>query len=719
MIATNDYYFLRHKNLNTNTKDYPYSRTIIIIRKILVVLSIYFLFGLLITQVYANTNISNRDINSEANIDPYQTQHGSVWLHTDNGVYIEALQLQTDVQYEITGSIARARVKQEFINNSSLWVEGIYVFPLPERAAVDQFKMIIGNRIIKGEIKKRSTAKKIYQAAKSAGKKASLIEQQRPNVFTTSLANIAPGEAITVEFEFQQVLEYRDESYRLRFPMVVGPRYHAAKSPRSSQTNPTLAETSVHTETSVKENTLNPIRIHLLLDAGFSLLDLSSSYHQIDIKQTSESRYSISTIGKNIASDRDFELVWKPQLIDKPQLSALYESPDNNTGGDIYTMLTLLPPDLSHLQQKVPARDIVFVLDISGSMAGTSIDQAKASLITALDRLTAMDRFNIIWFNNETDSLFSQAVTATTQNKNNAKKYVDKLQAGGGTEMLPAMKLALSGNKEFSRFKQIVFLTDGNISNESQLFEVIDNKLGNNRLFTIGIGSAPNAYFMRKAANKGRGTFTYIGDVNEVHEKTIALFKKLESPALINIQLNLDRDKYEIFPNIIPDLYAGETTNILIKSQHLPENINIRGDYGNSEWQTSGELKTTAKNGIRIAWAREKISSLMNLQHESNTENERNVIEDIITTTALKHHLVSRYTSLVAVDKTPANISEMLYRQRMKNNLPHGWKQAPTSNGIMLAQTATSLQLNLLLASLFFFATIFIYRFFYRSKVNA
>lgn len=719
MIITNNYCFLRHKKLNNKIQNFPYSRIITIARKILVVLSVYILIGLLFTQVYAKENISNNDINienNENNIAPYQTQRGSVWLHTDNGVYIEALQLQTDVHYEITGSISRARVKQEFINNSSLWVEGIYVFPLPEKAAVDKFKMIIGDRIIEGEIKKRMIAKQIYQAAKSAGKKASLIEQQRPNVFTTSLANIAPGEAITVEFEFQQVLEYKDESYRLRFPTVVGPRYHTSES-LSRQTNSTLNETSVHTETSTERNTLNPIRIHVLLDAGFSLLDLSSSYHPIDIKQTSESRYSISTIGKNIASDRDFELVWKPQLIDTPQLSALYEDPDKNMGGDIYTMLTLLPPDLSHLQQKVQARDIVFVLDISGSMAGTSIDQAKASLIAALNRLTVMDRFNIIWFNNETDSLFPQTVTATTQHKNIAKKYVNKLQAGGGTEMLPAMKLALSGNKEFSRFKQIIFLTDGNISNESQLFDVIDNKLGNNRLFTIGIGSAPNAYFMRKAANKGRGTFTYIGDVNEVHKKTIALFKKLESPALINIQLNLDRDKYEVFPNIIPDLYAGETTNILIRSRHVPENITIRGDYGNSEWQSSGQLKSTSKNGIRIAWAREKISSLMNLQHESNTENERGEIEDIITETALNHHLVSRYTSLVAVDKTPSNISEMLYRQRMKNNLPHGWKTSSTSNGLMLAQTSTGSTLNLLLSLLFFIAALMVYRIFYsRTK---
>jgi len=227
------------------------------------------------------------------------------------------MQLHTDVDYQITGPIARAKIQQRFKNSSSLWAEGIYVFPLPEKAAVDHFRLIIGQRIIEGQVKPRDTAKKLYEKAKSAGKKASLIEQQRPNVFTTSLANIAPGEEITIEFEFQQVLDYKDNSYRLRFPMVVGPRYHTTSS---SVKNLSLAaddESSVFTETDPLNN--KPIRIHITLDAGVSLYDLNSSYHRININQTSESRYIISTIGENITADRDFELVWKPQLNNKPQ----------------------------------------------------------------------------------------------------------------------------------------------------------------------------------------------------------------------------------------------------------------------------------------------------------------------------------------------------------------------------------------------------------------
>lgn len=688
------------------------SKILTFTHKLLIAICVYLVFGLLFQYVYASSNTGH---------DPYQSQHGSVWLLPDNGVYIEAMQMQTDVDYEVIASIARAKVKQRFKNDSSLWAEGIYVFPLPENAAVDHFRMIIGERIIEGQVKERVAAKKSYELAKSAGKKASIIEQQRPNVFTTSLANIAPGEEITIEFEFQQLLDYKDETYRLRFPMVVGPRYitgqnHPGTPSLQSLIDPDADKTSVYTQTDADNNKHNPTRIHVLLDAGVSLDDLSSSYHRININQSSETRYIISTVGENIVSDRDFELVWKPRLKQNPQLSAFNEKFDEDElDVSNYTMLTLLPPDLGHLQQKVQARDVIFVIDVSGSMSGTSIEQAKAALITALDGLSTIDRFNIIWFNDNSDRLFPDAVSASQQYKNYARRFIEKLQAGGGTEMLAAMQQALSGQQAFSRFRQVVFITDGNISNETQLFKVIDKQLGNSRLFTIGIGSAPNAYFMRRAAQQGRGTFTYIGDINEVHKKTTALFKKLETPALINIQLEIDElqsknSEYEIFPKTIPDLYAGETASILIKSNTMPQNIRLSGDYGNSEWQMGTPLKTTAQGGIRVAWAREKIAALMTHHHQTKDDETRQSIQQQVTDTALQHHLVSRYTSLLAVDVTPVNANGLLYRERMKNNLPHGWKNSATANGLMLAQAGTSSKFNLLLAILLFSAGTLLYR---------
>lgn len=692
--------------------------------KILIVISIYLLFGLLAQHVYADSNTID-------SIDPYQSQHGSVWLLTENDIYIEAMQMQTDVDFKVTGPLARATVKQQFINNSAFWAEGIYVFPLPEKAAVDQFKMTVGNRVIAGRVKKRAEARTSYLQAKAAGKKTSLITQQRPNVFTTSLANIAPGEDITIEFEYQQTLDYRDGQYRLRYPMVVGPRYHAKPSKLNIAVNGSSVsessinassiansdETSVYTETDPLKNSNNPTRIHILLDAGVSLAELESSYHKINIIQTSENRYSISTTGENIIANRDFELVWKPELSNAPQFSAFNEihGPDKEENEN-YTMVTLLPPDLGYLEQKVRAREVIFVLDTSGSMSGTSITQAKASLIAALDGLSSIDRFNIIWFNNTSSSIFPESVPADTNYKNRAALFIQQLQAGGGTEMLPALELALSNQLEFSRFRQVVFITDGNINNETQLFNVIDKKLGSSRLFTIGIGSAPNAYFMRKAAEKGRGTFTFIGDINEVSKNTNALFKKLEKPALINIQVSIDgnaidKSKYEIFPDKTPDLYAGEPLNLFIKSTITPKQITLLGDYGNTEWQAQSAPEIINQSGIRVAWAREKIADLMNQYHQSDNSAIRENVQNEITETALQHHLVSRFTSFVAVDISPANTSGMLYREKMKNNLPHGWNRANTnsSNNILLAQTATNARFNYIMALLLFIAAMLIY----------
>jgi Ca-activated chloride channel family protein len=507
--------------------------------------------------------------------------------------------------------------------------------------------------------------------------------------------------------------------------MVVGPRYHPThKHPtyinnKPDHTASALYETSVATETDTDSSKNNPVHIHILLDAGAPLRELDSSYHEIDIMQTSETRYSISTIGEQLYADRDFELVWQPELYERPRLSAFNEEVD----GEHYTMLMLYPPAIDSLQDKLQARDVIFVLDISGSMSGTSIDQAKAALITALDALSPVDRFNIIWFNDETSSLFARTTPASEKYKRYAKLYVEQLQADGGTEMLPALQRALYKQEDFSRLRQVIFLTDGNISNETEMFDVIDRQLGNSRLFTIGIGSAPNSHFMQKAAQRGRGTFTYIGDIAEVQQKTTALFEKLETPALINLQLEIDshrvsndhiisdQHQYQLFPKNIPDLYAGEPLTLVLKGKDTPENITLRGDLNNTEWHTSVVLDTVTHDGIRIAWARNKIASLMDQHRTAHIESDRQAIQSDIMHTALKHQLVSRYTSLVAVDVTPTNTEGLLYQEKMKNNLPHGWTRNTQNKDVMLSQirlpqTATSSSQNILFAIMLFIVAL-------------
>lgn len=673
------------------TAKHSHSRMPALLR-LLGALALYICFGLLAEYAYANNNELN----------PLESTHGSVWLLAENGIYVNTLLLKTDASFDVSGMIARATVKQHFKNNSSFWAEAIYVFPLPENAAVDHFKLRIGERLIEGQIQERAQAKKTYETAKNEGKQAGLVEQQRANIFTTSLANIAPGEEITVEIEYQQTLDYKDGRYRLRFPMVVGPRFNASSHIMPDDSNDTDVNTAI------SNSMVNPVYIHVSLDAGVPLAELDSTYHAIDIKQTDPHRYSIALAPGKAFANRDFELVWHPELGHQPQTAVFTEQHN----GYEYALLSVLPPDLRSLGQKLLPRDVVFILDVSGSMGGTSIEQARASLIQALGRLKAEDRFNIIWFNDRSERLYPHAMPATSHNIQYASAIINNLNASGGTVMLPALALALNEQPDLYRVRQIIFLTDGNVDNEHELFAVINEQLGDNRLFTVGIGSAPNSYFMRKAARAGRGSFTYIGDIDEVQQKTDALLEKLESPALVNIDMRIEGLDVESFPDPVPDLYLGEPLTVLIRGKQLGNSISLYGDYGESNWQQKLELfDGIDHSGIRTAWARNKIAFLLEQRHDAETENHRDALKNKIVQTSIEHHLVSRFTSLVAVDVTPVNNSGLLYSEKLKTNLPHGWtlgqlKQPARQQMLMaqlnLPQTATSASWHMIIASMLF-----------------
>ncbi len=653
---------------------------------------LYVLFGLLTETAFASAD----------NPDPMKSTQGSVWLLSEDDIYINAMLLETDVHFDVSGMIARATIKQRFKNTSDFWAEGIYIFPLPENAAVDHFNLRIGDRLIEGQIHERSTAKRQYETARNEGRQAGLIEQQRANIFKTSLANIAPGEEISVEFEYQQTLEYKDGRYRLRFPMIVGPRFLANKAAQPDN----VADTDV--STTVAANKVNPVHLHVALDPGVALAELDSTYHPINVRQTDTHRYSIALAANNVYADRDFELVWRPELSDQPQTAVFTDHDDRNE----YILLSVLPPDLQSLGQQLLPRDVIFILDVSGSMAGASIEQAKAALVQALNRLTSSDRFNIIWFNDRTERLYPHSMPADSEALRVAGSVINSLDADGGTVMLPALALALNDQPDPSRIRQIIFLTDGNVDNEQELFSLISKQLGDNRLFTIGIGSAPNSYFMQKAARAGRGTFTYIGDINEVRQKTGELLQKLESPALVDINIDFAGLDIEAFPDPVPDLYLGEPLTVLIRGRQLEGSINLYGNFGESNWEHKVVLSDAVNHpGIRTAWARSKISSLLEKHHDAENEVDREQLKNTIIDTSIDHHLVSRFTSLVAVDVTPVNSSGHLYSEKLKTNLPHGWKPDKTNQQhgqqifmaqLSLPQTATTAPLHMMIAGMLF-----------------
>jgi Ca-activated chloride channel family protein len=637
---------------------------------------------------------------------PQDATQGSLWLRDgQNNAYQPAPTLDTRVNMEITGMLARVQVRQTFHNPGDHWAEGIYVFPLPEQAAVDHLRMVIGERIIEGQIKERTEAKKTYQRAKQAGQRASLVEQERPNLFTTSLANIAPGESISVEIEYQQTVGYSDNTFRLRFPMVVGPRYIPGNVLDVEEQVSAFAGTGwARATTQVADaaritppvqhpdkGSINPVRMNIRLNAGMPLAEVTSSYHPIVQHLNAEGHYRIELADAEVPADRDFELVWRPPAASAPKAAWFTEQ----KGRQHYGLLMLVPPRQNSATPGL-GRELVFVIDTSGSMHGDSIRQARRALLLALDRLSENDRFNIIRFNESTHSLFAQTEIADANNLTRARNYVRNLDANGGTEMLPALELALRQGHEAHGIRQVIFLTDGSVGNERELFQLIRKQLGNSRLFTIGIGSAPNSYFMRKAAEYGRGTFTYIGKSAEVMEKTSDLLLKLERPALTDIRLELPTDlELELLPQRIPDLYAGEPLLVALHGSELPESVVVHGRLGEQQWTNEVTL-AGGQQGATLApeWGRRKIADLMIRLHDAANEDTRQALHQEVIATALAHQLVSRYTSLVAVDITPARKqNEPLEPHALKTNLPSGWSHEHVFG---LPQTATAAQVHLL-----------------------
>lgn len=613
--------------------------------------------------------------------------------------------LSTEVSIQITGMLARVRVDQAFSNPTGDWLEGIYQFPLPPESAVDRLRMVIGERVIEGRIEEKRQAEQIYRQAKASGQRASLLSQQRPNIFTTALANIAPGEQVRVVIEYQQMVHYADHSFELRFPLVVGPRYIPGVPLDSSEWAPYPdAGWAVDTDQVPDASRItppvldpadgrrNPVTIQVSLDAGFALAQVTSRYHPVVEARDPQGIVRLHLAEGAVPADRDFLLSWRTAVGVQPQASLFRE----RWRGEDYALLMVMPPDQETEAQRLP-REMIFVVDNSGSMHGASITQAKAALRLALERLKADDRFNLIRFNDRSRALFPQARFANASNRRQAMSFLEGLQAEGGTEMMPALRMALEqdGEEAGGPLRQVIFLTDGSVGNETALFELIRSRLGNSRLFTIGIGSAPNSYFMQRAADFGRGSFTYIGDIGEVESRMLSLFQKLEHPAISHIRLmGGGQPVLATLPARIPDLYLDEPLVLALKGERIEGELVIGGERDGTQWRHRIALPETASTGdLHRFWARRRIRELMSLPTGGEASVSR---RQAVLQLALTHQLVSPYTSLIAVEQTPARpASSNLQGGPIALNLPQGWDASHVFG--VLPRTATVAPLSLML----------------------
>ena len=622
------------------------------------------------------------------------------------GRYDPAPMQQTHAQILVTGPIARALVKQRFLNPGTGWAEAIYAFPLPEDAAVDRLRMRLGDRILEGRIEEKEAARQTYAAAAREGRQASLLEQHRPNLFTAAVGNIPPHGEITVEIEYQHRLGWRDGAFSLRFPMAITPRYQPGSAGTLAQ------QVAVHGGWAIlpgelanavemvpptagdQAPLLNPVTLEVVLQAGFPLESVESRYHAVDRSEGDDGAIHLRLRDGAVAAERDFELVWRPQAGQAP-VAAFFTEPGDAEAH--YGLLMVMPPAAAFSQQGLRAREILLVVDTSGSMGGASIRQAREALGFALQRLRPEDRFNLIEFDSTSRALYARPVTASPQNIQHAMDFVASLEAGGGTEMLSALTLALGMPASAGDYlRQILFITDGAVGNEAALMELIHRRLGDRRLFTVGIGSAPSSHFMIEAAYHGRGSFTFIGDPAEVGEKMGALFARIEHPALTDLHLVLP-EATDRLPDPLPDLYLGEPVVVAMKLTALPERGRLEGHLGNLRWTSDLILKQSqSQEGLGTHWARERIRQWQRALARGEAAE---VVREAVLALALRHHLVSPYTSLVAVDQTPVRPPEdSLASHALPNHRPAGWQPParsvrPTSQGgeqLAMAAGATS-----------------------------
>jgi Ca-activated chloride channel homolog len=615
---------------------------------------------------------------------PGDARSGSLLFKTEDG-YVDATRLGVDVDLTVSGPTVRARVTQIFRNPTQDWVEATYVYPLPAGGAVDTLKMVVGDRVIVGDIKERQQARVIYEQARATGRKAALTEQERPNIFTNSVANIGPGETVLVQIEYQEPVHQSGNEFSLRVPMVVAPRYNPAPVVQSvdmradgggwgvSSSDPVPDRDRITPEVldPALHGPVNPTSITVHLNAGFALGDVKSPHHAVKIDSPDATSRVIHLADGPVPADRDFELTWKPAAEKAPSVGLFRE----HVGDSDYLLAFVTPPTVEQAERKPLPREVIFVIDNSGSMGGTSIAQAKASLIFGLGRLQPNDRFNVIRFDHTMDVLFTDPVPADSSHIAEATVFVNALQAAGGTEMVPAMHAALTDNShdDANTLRQVVFLTDGEIGNEQQLFETITAMRGRSRVFMVGIGSAPNTYLMTRAAELGRGAYTHIGSVDQVEERMRGLFAKLENPAVTGLAVKFSNASADIAPAVLPDLYRDEPLVLAAKLDKLAGSVEIKGHIGDRPWSVTLPLANAAEGkGLSKLWARRKISDAEVARTTRQITPEE--ADKTILALALQHQLVTRLTSLVAVDQTPSRPEGApLKLTELPLNLPAGW----------------------------------------------
>ena len=621
-----------------------------------------FSFSLINSQVHhtvlkqKNTKLDELRNEVHKRIKLNEINEGTLVRKLEEGKGYELLpNLNTVININIEGMVSTTTVDQVFANDSDYPIEAVYVFPLSPSAAVNDMKMIVNDRFIKGEIQEKKEARANYERAKEEGKRASITEQNRPNMFTNTVSNIMPGDTIVVRLQFVDRLNYEKGNFKIRFPLVVAPRYIPGREIVGYSGNGWSFDTDkVDDASKITPPVLsegmrsgNGLSINISLNPGLDISNIHSASHEITINGDQEGSYVINLSNKDEIPNRDFILEYTAANSSDPKAALI----TSNMNGEDYFMLMAVPPIEVKSKDVIP-RNITFVIDVSGSMDGESIIQAKSGFEFALEKLNPEDSFNIIPFSNNFNLFSNSPISATEDNIKSGRDYVQNLEADGGTEALGALIAAMEMERE-DFLNLIIFLTDGSVGDEDRILSTVKRHLGRSRLFSVGIGHAPNSYLLEKISKHGKGSFTYISSPLDVNKKMGNLISKIDSPVITDLKLNMI-SKSDLFPNPLPDLFLNEPVIVFGKVDGNINEVAILSGRVNNKIVSLDIpiLKIDGKenSAIPFLWAREKINNLSMRYMLGDKEAKPEIID-----LAIKYNLMSQFTSFVAIEHKIVN----------------------------------------------------------------
>ncbi len=591
--------------------------------------------------------------------DPSDAGAGRLLTELGDGRVMGLPLRHTRFETMVVGTVAETTVTQRFENALSETIEVIYVFPLPHDGAVDDYRLRVGDRALRSEIHRRAKAQRIYDEAKQAGRMAGLLEQERPNIFTQRIANVGPGEQIEVTIHVVQPLRPERGRYELVLPTVVGPRFVPGTPTGARSGVGMLADTDAVPDASrISPPVLPPdmrscgdLEIEVSIDAGGPLAALGSTSHRLAVDP--DHWGAMVRLDSQFALlNRDFVLSWNREGVEAS--ASMQAQPDADGDGGWLT-LTVHPPAAID-PERVPGRELVFVVDASGSMGGAPMDMAKATMRRFITGLGPDDAFSVLRFSDDASGMGDALLSATEENVQRALAYVDAIASEGGTTMTAGIKAALALPRREDRVRYVVFLTDGYIGNEREVFDLIADRIGDSRLFALGVGSSANRYLLDGMARMGRGTVTYVNLAEPTAPVVERIYDKLRQPALVDLEVEFEGlEVHDVVPGRLPDLFVGEPVAVFARYEgRLRGRAVVRGRRADEVVELDVALQRVRDedaDGVRSMWARETIDELEldpTLAFASAARQAKLVEQ--VTALSLEHRVLTEYTAFVAVD---------------------------------------------------------------------